>query len=176
MKAHRVMIGFAYRLAAKGRHIECKNLSRIVRFGGTMIASRWLSARLIAASIVCLTGSAFGADLPTKAPIHEAATVAQSWTGFYIGVNGGYGWGSRNMTYTPNDGGSAILLGIPTAVPPMDSLRSSGAVGGLQLGYNWQMNNKWLVGLETDLDWSVMKGSASGAGNLTPLAVFPTSA
>ena len=33
-----------------------------------------------------------------------------------------------------------------------------------QLGYNWQLNRNWVVGLETDFDWSGMKGSGSVSG------------
>jgi outer membrane immunogenic protein len=34
-------------------------------------------------------------------------------------------------------------------------------LGGLQLGYNYQFNRNWLVGLETDFDGTGMKGSGS---------------
>jgi outer membrane immunogenic protein len=30
-------------------------------------------------------------------------------------------------------------------------------LGGIQAGYNWQVN-RWLAGLESDLDWSAIKG------------------
>lgn len=41
------------------------------------------------------------------------------------------------------------------------SVDTPGAIGGLQLGYNYQFNRNWLVGLETDFEWSGMKGSNS---------------
>jgi outer membrane immunogenic protein len=31
----------------------------------------------------------------------------------------------------------------------------------LQIGYNWQANQTWLFGLETDFDWSNVKGTAT---------------
>jgi outer membrane immunogenic protein len=42
----------------------------------------------------------------------------------------------------------------------------------VQLGYNWQFNNNWLVGIETDFNWSGMKGAGSSSPNL--LAPFIT--
>jgi outer membrane immunogenic protein len=53
-------------------------------------------------------------------------------------------------------------------VPPT-SIYTPGLIGGLQLGYNFQFNGNWLVGLETDFDGSGMKGSGSTSqlgGNL----------
>jgi outer membrane immunogenic protein len=54
------------------------------------------------------------------------------------------------------------------AAPLSTSFRSSGALGGLQLGYNWQFNGNWLVGVETDFDWSGMKGSSSNTSVIFP--------
>ena len=56
---------------------------------------------LVSASAVMalLTTSLVGqaADLPAKA-YAPAPVVAQvyNWTGFYVGVNGGYGWGTQD--------------------------------------------------------------------------------
>jgi outer membrane immunogenic protein len=58
---------------------------------------------------------------------------------------------------------STTLFSLSGA-PPSGSLRSSGVLGGLQIGYNWQFNRNWLIGLETDFDWSGMKGSGSTGG------------
>jgi outer membrane immunogenic protein len=116
-------------------------------------------AAVAAASIFGFVENASAADLPVKAP---AAPVAApySWTGFYVGANVGGGWGHRNIDYSPNDSASVIFIGNGNAVLG-DSFKSSGVVGGLQLGYNHQFNRSWLVGLETDFDWTGMKGSGS---------------
>ena len=46
--------------------------------------------------------SAFAADLPvktyTKAPVYVEPVY--DWTGFYIGLNGGYSWGNSSNTFT----------------------------------------------------------------------------
>ena len=49
---------------------------------------------LASVAVVALiaAGPALAADLPMKAPPAVAAAV-WSWSGFYIGVHGGYGWG-----------------------------------------------------------------------------------
>jgi outer membrane immunogenic protein len=87
-----------------------------------------------------------------------------SWTGFYIGANVGGGWGSRDVDYTGNDPASAVLTTNGVVIP--QSFNTSGALGGLQLGYNWQFNRNWLIGFETDFDWSNMKGSTANTFTL----------
>jgi len=87
-------------------------------------------------ALIFFTGtSAFAADMALKAP--PPAPAAPSWTGFYIGVDGGYGWGNGN------------LLGDPTDNPCCAKEPSGGFGGGL-VGYNYQIN-QFLVGIETDL-------------------------
>jgi outer membrane immunogenic protein len=102
---------------------------------------------------------ALAADMAIKAPPPPPAPV-YSWTGFYIGANVGGGWGHQNISYSPNDPASVGFINSGNAVLG-DSFKSSGVVGGLQLGYNYQFNRSWLVGLETDFDWTGMKGSGS---------------
>ncbi|HLH91489.1 MAG TPA: hypothetical protein VKX28_23815 [Xanthobacteraceae bacterium] len=40
---------------------------------------------------VFAAGSAVAADMPLKAP--PAPVTTPTWTGTYIGINGGYAWG-----------------------------------------------------------------------------------
>jgi outer membrane immunogenic protein len=91
--------------------------------------------------------SASAADLPrreampAKVPVYEAP---YNWTGFYVGVNGGGGWGHSRWD---NAFGTA------------DASLSGGLVGGT-LGVNYQMGQA-VIGLEGDLDWSNIRGSTS---------------
>lgn len=99
-------------------------------------------------AVMTLMGSANAADLPrryampTKAPAYEAP---YTWTGFYIGINGGGGWGRSDW--------DAFGTGFNT---------SGGLVGGT-LGYNYQMGQV-VLGLEGDGDWSDLHGSGVCAG------------
>jgi outer membrane immunogenic protein len=113
------------------------------------------SITLVALSV---GGSALAADMPVKAKA-PPPPVNYSWTGFYFGGNVGGGWGTRHVDYVLNDPVSRAVL--ENAPPP--SFHTSGVIGGFQLGYNWQFDRNWLVGLETDFDWSRMKGSGSSA-------------
>ena len=66
-----------------------------------------------------------------------------NWTGFYIGVNGGVSV-AKDRT--------SVLTAIPTA--EQTNLSPFGAIGGGQIGYNWQVNSDWLLGIETDIQAS----------------------
>ncbi|MGH6737665.1 MAG: outer membrane protein [Bradyrhizobium sp.] len=88
-------------------------------------------------------GSAITA--PLNAPVYN-------WTGFYIGANAGGGWNSKSVNYTPNDDLMAAVFQVG-AGPPSTRM-SPFAIGGLQLGYNWQTSAHWVVGVETDLSLS----------------------
>ena len=72
-----------------------------------------------------------------------------SWTGFYAGINGGFG-GDRNQ-YPFSVGG----------VAGTSNLNSSGFFGGGQIGYNWQFAPAWVAGVEGDLDDADIQGMAS---------------
>jgi outer membrane immunogenic protein len=99
---------------------------------------------------VMTAGPALAADLPVKAPVYKAMPAAVSdWTGFYIGLDGGYSWGNSATDYA---------TGVPafSTSQPMD-----GWVFGGQAGYNWQINQSWLIGLEADLQATGQDGTAT---------------
>lgn len=101
--------------------------------------------------------TAQSADLParvyTKAP---PPPPTYSWTGFYAGVNVGYGFNDPTVTYTANDPAAAFVLN-PIAPASYDV---KGVLGGAQIGYNWQVSPVWILGLEADLQGADIKGSA----------------
>ena len=97
------------------------------------------------------------ADMPVKAPPPPPPPV-YSWTGFYVGLNGGVGWNRQTITFAPNDP-AAVLLGCNPACPPPASFDSHGGLGGIQVGYNWRLNQSALVGVEADWDAASIRGS-----------------
>lgn len=101
------------------------------------------------ASLLAATG-VFAADLPartyTKAPVMVAP--GYNWTGFYVGLNGGYSWGRANTTLFP----TSILA------TPLSQDVNGGLFGG-QIGYNWQVSPVWVLGLEADGQWTDERGS-----------------
>jgi outer membrane immunogenic protein len=85
-----------------------------------------------------------------------------NWTGFYIGANAGYGFnGNTAAAYTPNDPNVFLSTcgfeGCPTSSP----LSFKGGMVGGQLGYNSQLNEKWLVGIEADYDFANLRGNGT---------------
>jgi len=108
-----------------------------------------------------LGGEAFAADMAVKAP---PLTSAPSWTGFYLGIEGGYGWGDGNAPLAGNDpasqgilAGTTFLGGTPL---PNPSWHNSGGFGGFEGGYNFQFNRQWVAGIEADISGANISGSA----------------
>jgi outer membrane immunogenic protein len=106
---------------------------------------RLLMASVGVAALLGAVGSATAADLrrPAPAPAYVAPPL-YNWTGFYLGINGGGGWGNTDLGF--GFGGANM---------------SGGLIGGTA-GYNWQ-NGQAVFGLETDLDWSGIKSSTGCA-------------
>jgi len=67
---------------------------------------------------------------------------AYNWTGFYIGGHFGYGSGSFGPATNPFPGEAGWLNSSVT-----------GFIGGYQLGYNYQLTNRIVVGLEADISF-----------------------
>ncbi|MGO4524841.1 outer membrane protein [Microvirga sp. 2MCAF35] len=100
---------------------------------------------LSSVALLGLASGALAADLPSRrapAPVIAAVPVF-TWTGFYVGVNAGYGWNTNddfvfdNFRYSLNDDG--------------------GFVGGAQAGYNYQIGS-FVVGLEGDIQYADFGG------------------
>lgn len=92
----------------------------------------------------------FGGDRPMSwlSPFSlEPGEVTRDWTGFYLGAHGGGQHGSSSGAASPLNGAvnpNAAREGAKWSAP-------SGLMG-LQAGYNRQLSNNWVMGVETD--WS----------------------
>ena len=105
---------------------------------------------LTAVALNVLALPAMAADMPVKAPVYKAIAPesAWNWTGFYAGVNGGYSWGRTDAT---------LLAG--TANATLVRQDANGWLGGGQVGYNRQIDRKWVVGVEADIQGTGERGS-----------------
>jgi outer membrane immunogenic protein len=103
------------------------------------------------AGAIALSASANAADIyvpPVSGPVsYKDEIPVATWTGFYIGVQGGGAWGNSVQTFNAGGTtGSTARFDI------------SGGEGGGTLGYNWQMR-QWVFGVETDYSGSDIEGS-----------------
>jgi outer membrane immunogenic protein len=110
---------------------------------------------LAAATLMTGALSAQAADMPAHArtePVYKAPPQTQpyDWTGFYLGINGGYAWGQSSWS-------------DPAAGADSGKFNINGGLLGGQVGYNWQIG-KAVVGAETDLNWANLKGSSTAGG------------
>jgi outer membrane immunogenic protein len=100
---------------------------------------------LASAALAAMVGTAAAADLPPpNAPEYYKAPVyapAYNWSGFYLGINGGGGWGRSAWTST-------------------NGFNTSGGLVGATAGYNYQINQA-VLGVEGDIDWADISGSAT---------------
>jgi outer membrane immunogenic protein len=112
--------------------------------------------KLLLASVAAaaLSAPAFAADLPSRtvAPSFVApAPIAYSWTGFYAGLDAGYGWADNSWR--------------STGAPAFTNFRTDGDgfVGGGHAGFNWQIN-QFVIGFEGMINWADVNGSGLCAG------------
>jgi outer membrane immunogenic protein len=127
--------------------------------------------KILLASVIAALGTAqaLAADMAprsyAKAPV--MAVPASSWQGLYVGGNVGYGWGDSSV--------DAVFLppGAFNLNNERPGVHSKGAIGGAQLGYNFQWGQA-VFGLETDIQGSGISGSASIAPLFNPVIAAPT--
>jgi outer membrane immunogenic protein len=110
---------------------------------------------LVALAAFAIGGSARAADysppqwLPGSPPEHAApqwlpSVPEYSWTGAYIGVNGGGVFGR------------SVWEEVPTG-----NFNVSGGLVGGTVGYNFQASSPLVIGVEADLDWSKVSGNTA---------------
>ena len=109
---------------------------------------------LATAAVAALSTVASAADLPSRknAPVYAPVAMAPifTWTGFYVGANAGYGWAQDKY---------GLIAG--SYFPNSDKAR--GAFVGGTAGYNYQLANNVVLGLEGDLAWADLKKSTQCA-------------
>jgi outer membrane immunogenic protein len=106
---------------------------------------KFIKATVAAAALFAVPLTAQAADMPIKTPYYKGGPVVSyyNWTGFYLGVNAGYGFGTAEWS----------------ALPAANS-KPHGFLAGGTAGYNWQAG-AIVYGLEGDFDWSNVKDSSA---------------
>lgn len=84
--------------------------------------------------------------MPTKARVKALPVVVRdvNWTGFYIGAHGGIGYDRDRIGFVGN--------------PEYAGTHFAGVLGGGQVGYNYQLANRFVLGVEGDASWANLKG------------------
>jgi outer membrane immunogenic protein len=95
-------------------------------------------------------GVAQGADLSDR--FYKAPAATGTWTGFYAGLGVGERWSNSDWTTTAafTPAGGAFPFATDTGARfSSTNFRASGYAG-----YNWQLAQTWVVGLEADFGWA----------------------
>jgi outer membrane immunogenic protein len=133
---------------------------------------------LAGAATIALSSAGLAADLPSRAPPPVVyAPPIFTWTGFYVGVNLGWGWRQNNdngaVFLDPTIGPGLVGLNGTVFFPGIDD---NAFTGGGQIGYNYQIGS-FVVGLEADIqgidnggnnDVLTFVPGAGFAGNFVP--------
>jgi outer membrane immunogenic protein len=109
---------------------------------------------IAALGLATLTTSAMAADMPVKARVPAYVAPAWSWSGFYVGVNVGWGWGKPTGDLADFSQTAGILGAIQDGrIPGSLDVKPDGPIGGGQIGVNWQ-TGAVVFGLEADIQAS----------------------
>jgi outer membrane immunogenic protein len=109
-----------------------------------------LGTGLAALAFLASSFSAQAADIPP--PVYKGVrpvVAYYNWTGFYAGINAGYGFGTSNWS-----------------ISPTANNKPTGFLVGGTLGYNYQVGSI-VYGLEGDFDWSNVKDTVDCAPGVT---------
>src|SRR5882757_3130923 len=102
-----------------------------------------------------IAGPAKAADMPLKAP---PPVAIYTWTGCYVGVHVGGKASRANVHYGNN---TITALPIAAGTVATDPIFMSGALGGGQIGCNYQFAGGWVIGIEGDGSWVQSDGQGS---------------
>jgi outer membrane immunogenic protein len=114
----------------------------------------------IAAVTSLFATSAFAADLPARTYAKAPAYIdpGYNWSGFYIGGNVGYSWGSSSNSEAISRLNTGLVLFTNNSRNDVN-----GVIGGGQIGYNWQAGS-FIYGLEADIQATNIQGKVTILG------------
>jgi len=122
-------------------------------------------AGIVALAALTMAGSAVAADMAT--PVYKAPPPLPvwDWTGFYVGIQGGGGWGRTEQSVTgvticPGAGACGGLLPLVPAGTLQSSYGTDGWHAGGVVGFNWQYYHI-VFGVEGEANWSDIDGTGA---------------
>lgn len=123
-----------------------------------------------------------------EANVYKAAPIvapANDWAGFYVGATWGYAdqWSKQPVDIATSGSTTGPTAGIGiggllvntvalASVPPSVQTDQAGPIAGLQLGYNYPITQRLLVGVEADIS-SRIKGVGSQTATIDASPLFP---
>jgi outer membrane immunogenic protein len=116
-----------------------------------------LRTSLMAGALI-FPGVALAADLPGSGLSAALLGIPSfTWTGFYVGLQAGYGWGTTRASYTAawRDPTTNPFAGVEAASA---SLSPIGFAGGGYAGFNYQLGPV-VAGIEGDISFASVKGT-----------------
>ena len=135
---------------------------------------RRISLSLLAATamgvIACQGASAADMRMPVKAPAPLPPPV-QDWSGVYVGLEGGYGWGKQNFDQAldpfflgklSSDSCKELASGSTCNHPTIGSVSQSGWLAGGHAGVQKQWGS-WVLGIDLSIDAADIKGDVTSA-------------
>lgn len=93
-----------------------------------------------------VAGSALAADAVVTEPAPELVPAGFVWTGGYVGLQAGYSWGDAAVSFPDN----TVIYSNPDP---------DGFIGGIYAGYNHQLPNNLVLGIEADINYSDADGA-----------------
>jgi outer membrane immunogenic protein len=118
-----------------------------------------------AAAVLSTITVASAADFPaTPARVGLSAPIIFSWTGCYVGAEGGGAWGSSEHVVQSGTIAGTTITG---------KFDLSGAIAGGTVGCNLQLSN-FVIGIENDYSWTNKQGSAFNIPPFDPTTTSTT--
>jgi len=102
---------------------------------------------------VAILGLALGGAAANAADVVRPVVVrpVPTWTGCYVGVHTGWGWGTSSAAGTASDGDPTDWLS--------NDIHISGGVFGGQIGCDWQHSSNWVLGIRGMIAGADINGS-----------------
>jgi outer membrane immunogenic protein len=127
---------------------------------------RYSAKTLLNCWLVFLTcASASAADLAPSAPLPPIPWTRESWTGFYVGVGGGFSSLNNKIDARPGPDPSSPLSAS------LNGLGANGALATISAGYDYQLSPYFVAGIFGDFDFHSLKSNLDIDIPSAPLSV-----